>query len=40
VADASLARQTLGWTPKYTEIGPIVETAWRWHKAHPRGYGR
>ncbi len=38
VADASLARETLGWTPKYGEIGPIVETAWRWHRDHPRGY--
>jgi UDP-glucose 4-epimerase len=38
VADSSLARETLGWTPKYMEIGPIVETAWRWHKSHPRGY--
>lgn len=38
VADASLARQTLGWTPRYMEIEPIVETAWRWHNAHPQGY--
>jgi len=39
VADASLARKTLGWTPKYVGIEPIVASAWRWHKAHPRGYG-
>jgi UDP-glucose 4-epimerase len=37
-ADASKARRELGWTPKYESIRPIVETAWRWHKTHPRGY--
>jgi len=39
VADASLARKTLGWTPKHVGIEPIVASAWQWHKAHPRGYG-
>lgn len=39
VADSSLARQTLGWTPKYATIESIVETAWRWHQGHPTGYG-
>src|SRR5262245_1768003 len=38
VADARLARQLLDWTPEYTTIESIVETAWRWHQAHPRGY--
>ncbi len=38
VADSSLARKTLGWEPRYTEIEPIIETAWRWHRDHPRGY--
>jgi UDP-glucose 4-epimerase len=37
-ADASKARRELGWTPKYTTIQPIVETAWRWHRARPQGY--
>ncbi len=39
VADSSLAQRELGWRPKYVEIEPIVQTAWRWHQAHPRGYG-
>ena len=39
VADASLARRELDWEPQYTTIRPIIETAWRWHKAHPHGYG-
>ncbi|MBX9787392.1 MAG: UDP-glucose 4-epimerase GalE [Pirellulales bacterium] len=38
VADARLARQQLGWQPEYVEIESIVETAWRWHRSHPRGY--
>ncbi len=38
VADSSLAQKVLGWRPNYTEIETIVETAWKWHRAHPRGY--
>lgn len=40
VADASLAARVLGWQPKYTEPRPIIETAWKWHQANPRGYAR
>ncbi len=32
VADGSLARSTLGWQPRYTELDAIVKTAWRWHQ--------
>jgi UDP-glucose 4-epimerase len=39
LADASLARKTLSWQPRFEGIHPIVETAWRWHQAHPKGYG-
>ena len=39
VADCTRAEQSLGWRPQYTEIQPIVETAWRWHREHPQGYG-
>lgn len=38
VADASLARKTLGWRPKYTTPKSIIETAWKWHAANPLGY--
>lgn len=38
VADSSLAQKVLGWTPKYMDIQSTIETAWRWHRAHPRGY--
>jgi UDP-glucose-4-epimerase GalE len=39
VAAAGRAREMLGWTPRYTELRPIIETAWNWHRTHPRGYG-
>lgn len=38
VACADRARAELGWQPRYTTLRPIVETAWNWHKSHPRGY--
>ena len=39
VADASKIRRELGWTPKYDNLKAILETAWRWHKARPDGFG-
>jgi UDP-glucose-4-epimerase GalE len=38
VADARRARDVLDWRPRYTDLEAIVETAWRWHSTHPRGY--
>jgi UDP-glucose 4-epimerase len=26
-------RGVLGWTPRYSELSAIIETAWRWHRA-------
>jgi UDP-glucose 4-epimerase len=37
-ADSIKARTELGWTPGYSTVEPIVESAWRWHKDHPRGF--
>jgi UDP-glucose-4-epimerase GalE len=31
-------RARLGWTPRFAALDRIVETAWRWREAHPRGY--
>ena len=39
VADSSRAQAALGWRPQYPELDAIVETAWRWHSAHPHGFG-
>jgi len=38
IADATLAMETLDWKPVHTTVESIVETAWRWHQAHPTGY--
>jgi UDP-glucose 4-epimerase len=32
VADATLAKKTLGWEPYYTDINDIISTAWQWHQ--------
>ncbi|NJB68305.1 UDP-glucose-4-epimerase GalE [Desulfobaculum xiamenense] len=37
VADATRARNELGWVPRHTDIDAIVETACRWHRAHQLG---
>ncbi len=38
IADATLAGELLDWNAKYTDVKEVVETAWRWHQAHPHGY--
>jgi UDP-glucose 4-epimerase len=38
VAAAEKAKAELGWAPKLTRLDEIVESAWRWHEAHPKGY--
>lgn len=39
VAGSDKIRRELGWQPKYTQLRAIIESAWNWHKAHPKGYG-
>jgi UDP-glucose-4-epimerase GalE len=39
VAAADKARSVLGWTPRYPDLDMIIESAWNWHRNHPRGYG-
>jgi UDP-glucose 4-epimerase len=38
-ADSAKARRDLGWKVKFPDIESIVATAWKWHAAHPNGYG-
>jgi UDP-glucose 4-epimerase len=38
-ADPSKIQAEIEWEPRYTEIDPIVETAWNWFRNHPNGYG-
>jgi UDP-glucose 4-epimerase len=39
VAASTNIRQELGWTPRFPQVHAIIESAWRWHQAHPKGYG-
>jgi len=39
VASSEAIRRDLGWAPQHTRLDSIVESAWRWHLAHPDGYG-
>jgi UDP-glucose 4-epimerase len=39
VASAEKAKRELGWQPQFTSLEEIIESAWRWHQAHPHGYG-
>ncbi len=38
VAASDKVQRELGWKPRYAELKPILETAWNWHRRHPRGY--
>ncbi|MCE9533734.1 MAG: UDP-glucose 4-epimerase GalE [Planctomycetes bacterium] len=38
IASPARIMKELGWRPKYLELEPIMETAWRWHQSHPKGY--
>jgi UDP-glucose 4-epimerase len=38
VACADKVQRELGWRAKYTELRAIMETAWNWHRSHPKGY--
>src|SRR5262249_15910225 len=39
VAAAGRANEVLGWRPHFTDLRQTVETAWNWHRTHPKGYG-
>jgi UDP-glucose 4-epimerase len=38
-ADSTKAQKELGWKVKFPDIESIVASAWKWHSAHPNGYG-
>jgi UDP-glucose 4-epimerase len=38
VAGSDRIRRELGWAPRFPELRAIIESAWAWHRAHPRGY--
>jgi UDP-glucose 4-epimerase len=38
IASSDKIRRELSWQPRYPHLRDIVESAWRWHQAHPHGY--
>ncbi|MGX6978797.1 UDP-glucose 4-epimerase GalE [Vagococcus elongatus] len=38
VASSEKAQKVLGWQPQHTNVKTIMETAWKWHSTHPKGY--
>ncbi|MEM6656053.1 MAG: NAD-dependent epimerase/dehydratase family protein, partial [Planctomycetota bacterium] len=38
VADPRSAAEEIGWRAEITDLRAIVESAWRWHSAHPGGF--
>ena len=39
IGSSEKAIKALGWHPRFPELETIIETAWKWHKNHPNGYG-
>lgn len=37
-ADPSKINRELGWRARRTDIGQIIESAWKWFQVHPSGY--
>jgi UDP-glucose 4-epimerase len=40
VASHDRAVSDLGWSARRSDLHTIVEDAWRWHRAHPAGFGQ
>ncbi len=38
-ADASKIQRELGWSAKITDLHTIIESAWKWFRQNPKGYG-
>lgn len=38
IADSQEIRNDLGWAPKFTTLESILESAWEWHLANPKGF--
>lgn len=38
VASSEKIKRELGWAPRYAALEDIIESAWRWHRDHPKGY--
>jgi UDP-glucose 4-epimerase len=39
IAGSRRAMEVLGWNPSRGRLEEILESAWKWHRRHPDGYG-
>ena len=37
-ANSDKLRERFGWQPRFVDVRETIETAWRWHVAHPAGF--
>jgi UDP-glucose 4-epimerase len=40
VADATKARDVLGWKPAMSDLATILRTQWEWLRSHPKGFSK
>src|SRR5579859_3086593 len=38
VASSEKIRRELSWSPQFSTLDSILQSAWQWHSAHPHGY--
>jgi len=38
VASSDRIKNELGWKPAHDNLHEIIESAWNWHRSHPKGY--
>ncbi|HUS83151.1 MAG TPA: UDP-glucose 4-epimerase GalE [Dehalococcoidia bacterium] len=38
VASAAKVKDEMRWEPAFPDLERIIQSAWRWHQAHPNGY--
>jgi UDP-glucose 4-epimerase len=39
IAASEKIKRELGWQPQFQNLDAIIESAWKWHRKFPRGYG-
>lgn len=39
IASSEKIHAELGWTPRFDGVEAIIQSAWKWHRSHPDGYG-
>lgn len=40
VADSNKINKELGFNLKYSDLDTIINTAWKWHSSHPKGFSK